>query len=206
MSDDTYRTVAGAADAEITVDGSRFWAAVRPAHDRDGVRSTLETIRGEAHDATHHCSAYRLGREGDTFHYDDDGEPSGTAGRPILRQIDGRNVTNTLVVVARYFGGTKLGTGGLARAYGRAAGEALDRAGATTCVVRVPLRIRYRYEDTNPAEQILRRFDVEEVESTYTDVTEKTVAVRKGQAVAFREAFRDALGGRGEICTPPERE
>jgi uncharacterized YigZ family protein len=200
---DVYITLADEARTERKVDGSRFLADALRVTSREEAESRVEAVRDREHAASHHCSAFRVGMDGDTFHYDDDGEPSGTAGRPILQQIDGRDLTNTLVVVTRYFGGTKLGTGGLARAYGGAAADVLDRAGTTEKVLRVPVRIRYRYDDTTPAEQVLRRFDTEPMEATYTDVTEQTVGVRRTQAEAFREAFVNGLGGRGEIEVDP---
>ena len=200
---DVYTTVADEARAERKVDGSRFLADAMRVTSREEATSRVEAVRDREHAASHHCSAFRVGTDGDTFHYDDDGEPSGTAGRPILQQIDGRDLTNTLVVVTRYFGGTKLGTGGLARAYGRAAADVLDRAGTAEKVLRVPVRIRYRYDDTTPAERVLRQFDTEPIAATYTDVTEQTVGVRRTQAEAFREAFVNGLGGRGEIDVDP---
>jgi len=196
---DTYRTIDGDTRAEIKVEGSRFRAEAMPVATRDEAEAEIENVRERDHAATHHCSAYRVGRSGDTFHYDDDGEPSGTAGAPILRQIDGRDLTHTLVVVTRYYGGTKLGTGGLARAYGDAAAKALDRAEIVERVVRAPIRLRYAYDDTRSAEQVLRQFDAIEVDAEYTDVTQKTVAVRISQVEAFEEAFTNALAGKGAL-------
>jgi len=199
--DDTYRTLAAPASAEHTVDDSRFVAEAVPASSRDAAERHVEAVRAREHKAQHHCSAYRVGTGGDVARYDDDGEPSGTAGRPILRQIDARNLTNTLVVVTRYFGGTELGTGGLARAYGAAADRALDRASIVERVVRVPVRIEYAYDDTAPAEQVLRRFDTEVQASTYTDTTTLTVGVRRSAVDDFVEAFTNALGGRGTVLS-----
>ena len=196
---DSYRTLQRPGDAEHTVEGSRFLAEAARVTSRDAAEEHVAAVRSREHKATHHCSAFRVGRDGQTFHYDDDGEPSGTAGSPILRQIDARDLTNTLVVVTRYFGGTKLGTGGLARAYGTAAAAALDRATIVERVVRVPVRLRYDYDDTAPAEQVFRRFDVHERDSRYTDVTTKTVGVRASETEAFVEAFTNALGGRGTV-------
>jgi uncharacterized YigZ family protein len=196
---DTYRTIEKPARSEHTVEGSRFLAEAMSVSDRPEVSRRIETIREREHTATHHCMGYRLGVEGDDARYDDDGEPSGTAGPPILRQIDARDLTNTLVVVTRYFGGTELGTGGLARAYGNAAAAALDRASLVERVVRTPVRLQFEYDDTSPAEQVLRQFDAEVQDSTYTDVTTLTVGVRQSEVDAFVEAFTDALSDRGEL-------
>lgn len=203
---DTYRTINGEARAEIKVDGSRFLAEAYPVERREGVEDQIESVRERERKASHHCFAYRLGRDGDDFRYDDDGEPSGTAGQPILRQIDGRDLTNTLVIVTRYFGGTKLGTGGLMRAYADAADAALERASIVETVVRTPVRVRFAYDDTAPARQVLQHFDAEVEASDYTDVTKWTVGVRASQVEAFVEAFTNALSGRGEIMGVEDRE
>lgn len=196
---DTYRTIEEEGAAMHRVEGSQFLAEAVPVEKRQGVDARIEAIRERERKATHHCWAYRLGSHGDDFRYDDDGEPSGTAGRPILRQIDARDLTNTLVVVTRYFGGTELGTGGLMRAYGEAASGALDRAPIEERVQRVPVHLRFAYDDTSPAQQVLRRFDTVVETSDYTDVTALTVGVRASEVEAFLDAFTNALSARGEI-------
>ncbi len=196
---DFYRTIAEPATATQKVDGSRFLAEAMPVDGRTEAERRIEEIREREHKATHHCSAYRLGRAGEDFQYDDDGEPNGTAGRPILQTIEGRNLTNTLVVVTRYFGGTELGTGGLARAYSDAAEAALNHATVVERTVRTPVRLRFAYDDTAPARQMLDRFDAPIQESDYTEVTEWTVGVRASEVDAFVKAFRNALSARGEV-------
>jgi len=196
---DSFRTINAATRAEQTVDGSRFFADAVPVSTRRAVEAQIEQIREREPTATHHCSAYRLGRDGDDFRYDDDGEPSGTAGQPILRQIDARDLTNVLVVVTRYFGGTELGTGGLVRAYGDAASAALDRAPIVEQIVRTPVRLRFDYDDTSPAQCVLQQFDTEVQESDYTDVTTLTVGVRQSEVDAFVTAFTNALSDRGDV-------
>jgi uncharacterized YigZ family protein len=196
---DSYRTIAAPTRATFKEEGSRFLAEAAPVTSRAAVEEWRQAVREREHKATHHCSAYRLGPGGDDFHYDDDGEPSGTAGPPILRQIDGRDLTNILVVVTRYYGGTELGTGGLVRAYGDAAAAALDRASIVDRVVRTPVRLRFDYDDTTPARQVVRQFDASVEASDYTDVTEWTVGVRASQVDAFVEAFTDALSARGTV-------
>ena len=198
-SEDTYRTLRVSARAEQRVDGSRFLAEAFPVESRSAVEARLEAVQEREPKATHHCSAYRLGRDGADVHYDDDGEPSGTAGQPILRQIDARTLTNTLVVVVRYFGGTKLGTGGLMRAYGDAAAAALDHATLVERTVRTLVRLRFAYDDTSPAQRVLRRFDTEVQDSNYTDVTTLTVGVPRSEVEAFVDAFTNALSDRGDV-------
>lgn len=196
---DTYRTIKAPAHAEIKVVDSRFIADAFPVHAVAVADARMQAVREREHKARHHCTAYRIGADGHTFRYDDDGEPSGTAGPPILRQIDARDLTNTLVVVTRYFGGTKLGTGGLARAYSDAASAVLDAARVEEHVERVAMRLRFAYDDTTPARQVLRRFDIEVQDETYSDVTALQVDVRRSEADAFVEAFTNALSGRGEV-------
>ena len=123
---DTYLVLDGPSTASIKIKGSRFIAEALPVSDVSEAEHALASIRKRDYDATHHCSAWRIGKKGETFRYSDDGEPNSSAGLPIFRQIEGKALTNTMVVVVRYYGGTKLGTGGLVRAYGDAAKEALN--------------------------------------------------------------------------------
>lgn len=201
---DTFRTLGRPTHTRLKVADSRFIADAVQVRSVEKAKQHIGAVQQREHKATHHCTAYRIGPAGDTFRYDDDGEPSGTAGPPILRQIEARDLTNTLVVVTRYFGGTKLGTGGLVRAYGDAAAAVLDTARIVEHVERVPIRLRFAYDDTTPARQVLRQFDAEVQDETYSDVTVLRVGVRRSEADAFLEAFTNALGGRGEVVRAEE--
>lgn len=196
---DTYRVLNEEGRATLKVEGSRFLAEAVPVHNRSNVEEHLSTVRERERKATHHCFAYRLGVDGSDFRYDDDGEPSGTAGQPILRQIDALDLTNTLVVVTRYFGGTELGTGGLMRAYGDVAEAALAQASVEEHVVRTRVRVRFAYDDTAPARQVVDRFNATVVDSEYTGVTELTLGVPASTVEAFLRAFKDGLGDRGDV-------
>lgn len=197
---DTYRSIARPTLVEPPKSkGSRFIGEAFPVTSEAEANACLDAARKREHAATHWCWAWRLGIEGEAFRSSDDGEPSGSAGAPILRQIDARELTNTLVVVTRYYGGTKLGVGGLVRAYGEAASDALDAARIVEHVVRVPVRLRFAYDDTSPAMQTVNRFDAEIAEQHYTDDTELVVRVRRSEAEALRAAFVESLGGRGEV-------
>jgi len=198
---DTYQTIARPARAEIHVEGSRFIADVHPVASRAEAEDWYGEVREREHSATHHCTAFRVGRDGDTFHYNDDGEPSGTAGPPILRQIDGHGLTDTAIVVTRYYGGTKLGTGGLIRAYGDAAREVLERARIVQKVVRVSVHVRFAYDDTSPASRVLDRFDIEVIDRRYSEVTEVVVGVRASEVQQFVDAFTNGLGDRGTVLS-----
>ena len=153
MVADHYLTVAQDADAEIEVKRSRFLARVRRVGDEAAARAVVEECRRQYWDARHHCSAFVLGSSGEIARSNDDGEPSGTAGAPILAAITGRELSDVVVVVTRYFGGTLLGAGGLVRAYSDAAVRGLERAGvlrrtrALRLDVRVPLAVVGRVEN-----------------------------------------------------------
>ena len=196
---DVYRTLRGTSVREIKEKGSRFIAEATGVRDEAAAMAFIADVQQRERGATHHCWAYRLGTGGEAFRYNDDGEPSGTAGPPILCQIDALDLTNTLVVVTRYYGGTKLGTGGLLRAYGDAAAEALQAAQIVQRVIRVPLRLTFGYEDTSPAMQVLSQFDTQEMDARYTEATELVVGVRTSEVAAFTAAFTEALGGRGSV-------
>lgn len=197
---DVYRTIARKASNELREKGSRFIAEAYPVTSEEDAEREIEIVRRRDHAATHHCTAYRVGIGRDVFRYNDDGEPSGTAGAPILRQIDRRALTNTLVVVTRYFGGTKLGTGGLARAYGAAASGVLDAAGVTNVGLRTHLEVSFSYDDTAPAMQVIHRFEGRVEASEYAEVTRLRVSVRRSRAAAFRDALTEALRGRGQVA------
>ncbi|OGU60181.1 MAG: YigZ family protein [Ignavibacteria bacterium GWF2_33_9] len=123
---DFYFTIANNCSAEIKIKGSRFIGQVFPISSRDNAEEILALVRKEHYNATHNCFAYSLGLDGNTFRYSDDGEPSGTAGKPIFQAINSFDYKDILVIVTRYFGGTKLGVGPLARAYAESAKTALE--------------------------------------------------------------------------------
>lgn len=202
---DSYRTISRPVEAEIArVKGSRFIGAAFPVSSESEAVARLEEVRGNEKNATHHCWAWRLGPEGDITRSSDDGEPSGTAGAPILRQIVARDLTQILVVVTRYFGGTKLGTGGLVRAYGQAAAVALDAAAVVEVVRRTPIRLCFEYGDTAAVMASLHRFEAEIVDQSFGERTTLLVAVRNSAVDSIMAALTDALAGRGEIEVTPD--
>ncbi len=135
----TFNTIEKPSFAEFKDRGSKFIAYAFPIESTDDFKQRLNDIKKEHPKATHHCFAYRLGMDGNSFRVSDDGEPSGSAGRPILGQIDSKQLTNTLVIVVRYFGGTLLGVPGLINAYKSATAMALQ----LTPVIPKPLTSRY---------------------------------------------------------------
>ena len=127
-TNDTYRSIAAPAEGLFRDNGSRFIAKAWPVESEEEVRQIVAQTRKEYHDARHHCYAYRIGLDGAVWRANDDGEPSGSAGRPILGQIDSAGLSDVLVVVTRYFGGIKLGIPGLIRAYKTSTADALAHA------------------------------------------------------------------------------
>lgn len=196
---DTYRVLGSTSRAEIKVKGSRFIGEAIPVGSPQEAKDRLDEIKRREHDATHHCMAYRTGPDGVELRFNDDGEPPGTAGRPILRQIEAADLTNTLVVVTRYYGGTKLGTGGLIRAYGDAANEALSLATVKTVVQRATIHATFAYDDTSPAMHVINKYDAEIRSTDYGDNTTIELGVKRSLVNEFLSAFENALSGRGEI-------
>ena len=142
----------------------------------------LKQIRSRYPDATHHCYAWRLHPENITEFAQDDGEPSGTAGVPILNKLRSRNLIRTLVVVVRYYGGTKLGKGGLIKAYGEAADQVLDEVTVRTLHAITRLNIEYQYSESGLVEQLLNSCEAGIIDSNYAETVTLTVGCPAGLA------------------------
>jgi uncharacterized YigZ family protein len=153
---DTFKTISLKTDAIFKVKGSKFLAFAIPVNDEEQIKSEIQEFRKKYHDARHVCFAWITGPERLNFRVNDDGEPSGTAGKPILGQINSRELTDVLVVVVRYFGGILLGTGGLIQAYREAASEALNQAEIIICHVEKSITIRFDYQLQNHVIKVLR--------------------------------------------------
>ncbi len=197
MSEDYYITIEAALRApEFRVKGSRFIANAIPVENKAEIDRALAEIRKEFHDATHHSFAYRLGPEGLLLRAADDGEPNGTAGKPILLVLTSRKLTNVLLVVTRFFGGTKLGTGGLARAYAEAAQQAVSMAKVVKIYLTKTARLEVHYEDLPAFERLLQAYEGEIRESTYLESVSMTIAVRESKLEPFLAAVMDSFHGR----------
>lgn len=156
---DYYQTIEQTGTAEYKDRGSRFIAYTFPAKDVAACKEQLAVVKKEHPKATHYCFAYRLGLDGNNFRVSDDGEPSGSAGRPILGQIDSKEVTDVLVVVVRYFGGTLLGVPGLINAYRSAAALALQVTPFVQKPVLVTYDLQFDYTQMNEVMRIAKQFD-----------------------------------------------
>lgn len=157
---DSYRSISGPAEGLFKDNGSRFISFAFPVETEDEVKSIVGDLKKKYHDARHHCYAYRLGYLGDRFRANDDGEPSSSAGRPILGQIDSKGLSDVLVVVVRYFGGIKLGVPGLIRAYKTSTAQALEKAGSVEKVAGKWFRVSFGYEAMNSVMKILKDMDL----------------------------------------------
>jgi uncharacterized YigZ family protein len=153
--EDIYYTIEEQVRAEIKIKSSKFIATAIPISSKEDAMEILGTIRTEFYDATHNCYSYRIGSTGMEFRYSDDGEPNSSAGKPILFAIKKFDLTDILVVVTRYFGGTKLGVGGLARAYGDATEAVLEIAKKKEVFITKLVRIYSTYEDINAVKQLV---------------------------------------------------
>ncbi|MCJ7813344.1 YigZ family protein [bacterium] len=188
---DVYYTLKKRACQEIKIKGSRFIGYTRSIDSRDEAEAFVSEISKKHNDATHICYAYRLGVGNDSiFQSRDGGEPSGTAGKPILNSINGRELTDVICVVVRYFGGIKLGIGGLARAYRECAGKVLDKGGTIERFITSTLRIIFHYDLTGSMMNLISRYQCQIEKTVYGEKTELLLQIRQSRADIFE---RDAL-------------
>ncbi len=179
---DTYRTIQGISEGLYKEKGSKFIAQAFPVHDEDEIKTHLETVRKTYHGARHHCYAYQLGIEKVINRSNDDGEPSGTAGKPIFNQILSKDLTNILVIVTRYFGGKKLGASGLVNAYKTATRYALDNASFIERTIKDIYQVKFRYEDTNVIMKIIGEKNLQQLEQVF-DIESKIIfSIRKSES------------------------
>lgn len=183
---DSYLTIKGSASGEFKDRGSKFLGFAYPADSISEVNEILKKLKAKYHDARHHCYAYVLGTDASEFRVSDDGEPSHSAGDSILRSIRSNELTNLVVVVVRYFGGTKLGVRGLINAYYEAADNALGKADIITIPIVEKVGISYTYEDTNEVMQIIDRFNIGVLNQDFKEICflEGNVIVSKKSELA----------------------
>lgn len=167
MVSDIYSTIRTSAEGIYKEKGSRFISFAFPISDQEDIHPIIHKIRKENHVARHHCYAYMIGHEKLIWRVNDDGEPSGTAGRPILGQIRSFGLTNIIIVVSRYFGGTLLGVSGLINAYKSAAASAINNAEIIECTVQEYYEIIYPYESMNDVMKILKEENVSHSEELF---------------------------------------
>lgn len=196
---DSYRVLLEGGEGEYEEKKSRFIATVRPCATEEDAVAFIEEMKKKYWDARHNCSAYVLGERGGLTRCSDDGEPSGTAGRPMLEVLLGSGIQNVAVVVTRYFGGVLLGTGGLVRAYTQAVQEGLAACTVGRMRYGAELRIRTDYNGVGKILYQLGNAGLEPISSEYTDKVTLSVIVPAENEEALRKSMADATGGRAEI-------
>ena len=191
---DIYKSISSSSEGLFKDNGSRFIALAYPVEDEEQVRGIVAALKKEYHDARHHCYAYRIGAAGETWRANDDGEPSGSAGRPILGQIDSAGLSDILVVVVRYFGGIKLGIPGLIRAYKTSTADALANATVTEKIAGRWYRIGFFYDNMQQVMKTVKDLDLPQRAREFGADCSMEVRVRRSLEEDFLERIRT-------ICT-----
>jgi uncharacterized YigZ family protein len=191
LFDDTYKTVSAPAEGIFRDRGSRFIGFIYPVSSQEEITAKLNELRKEHHGARHHCYAWRLGADGAAFRANDDGEPSGTAGKPIYNQILSAGITNALIVVVRYFGGTLLGASGLINAYKQAAIEAIGNTEIIEKQIMEIYSLQFEYAAMNDVMKILKDHELKQWNQNFGLDCNLEFSVRKSDADAVTELLRN---------------
>ncbi len=190
---DEYKTIKGTGEGYYTEKRSKFLAFAHHVESVEEVKELLAQYRKKYYDARHVCYAYMLGAERKDFRANDDGEPSSTAGKPILGQINSNELTDILIVVVRYYGGVNLGTSGLIVAYREAAADAIAHAEVVTRQVEELVTYSFSYPMMNDVMRIVKDMSPRIVSQTYDNTCEITLAIRKGEADQLRSRLSKLL-------------
>ncbi len=194
MFEDTYHTIAAPSQGLYKEKGSKFLAFAFPVSSVEEVKAHLDALRKEYFDARHHCYAYILGANKDAYRVNDDGEPSGTGGRPIHGQLLSADLTNTLIVVVRYFGGILLGASGLANAYKVAARDAINNATIEERTIDVVYRLYFEYALMNDVMRILKEQGLQPRNQIFNLDCRLDISVRQSQSVRAYDALAKLYG------------
>ena len=190
---DTYLSIASTSEGLFKDKGSRFIAFAHPVESEEEVKAIVGSIKKEYHDARHHCYAYRIGKDGGKYRANDDGEPSGSAARPILGQIDSMGLSDVLVVVVRYFGGIKLGVPGLINAYKSATADALSRATVVEKIAGSWYRIGFSYDRLPSVMKTVKDMDLPQRAQDFGTDCAMEVRVRKSMVPDFLERIEKSV-------------
>ena len=195
---DSYKSIAAESKGLFKDNGSRFIAHAFPVETEEEVKEIVATLKKEYYDARHHVYAYRLGYKGDRFRANDDGEPSGSSGRPVLGQIDSKGLSDILVVVVRYFGGIKLGIPGLIRAYKTSTADALENAEIIEKTASKMFRIHFGYMSMNSVMKVMKDMNLEQKNQKFDMECSIDTSVRLSLVESFLERMNDVEGCRTE--------
>lgn len=182
MASDSYKTIAQAQETTYRQLSSKFLVYAYPVETEAQIKEHLDALRKRWFDATHHCYAWRLGPHGEQFRANDDGEPSSTAGKPILGQLLSQEVTNCLVVVVRYFGGTKLGVPGLIAAYKESTAQVLAECEIVERTVDTTIRVSFSYIAMNDVMRIVKDMQPRIVEQLFDNLCTMTLSIRESES------------------------
>ncbi|MFA6702067.1 MAG: YigZ family protein [Dysgonamonadaceae bacterium] len=194
MEEDVFRTVVGSADGLITEKKSKFLSFIHHVESAEKAKEIVDECRKKYYDARHVCWAYMLGWQRDDYRSNDDGEPSGTAGRPILGQINSHELTDVIVLVVRYFGGTLLGTSGLIKAYKEATAEAIANAEIIEKTVDEGVVIHFDYQLLNDVMRVLKQFESVHWEQDFKESCIMRLMIRKSQIDLLTSTLRAIYG------------
>jgi len=194
MFDDTYRTLTTQGESLFKDRGSKFYGYAFPVMTEEAFKAVQLEIRKQHHDARHHCFAYMLMPDKSAFRSGDDGEPSGTAGKPILNQILSADLTNAGIIVVRYFGGTKLGVSGLINAYKTAAREAIEAAEIVELTVNEVYRLSFEYPLMNEVMRLLKEENLEMRNPDFGISCKLEISIRKKEADRITEKLKNLYG------------
>lgn len=179
--DDVYKTIDGPAQGLFKEKGSKFLAFAWPVQAEDEIKQHLSDLKTAYYDARHHCYAWQLGLDDMNFRANDDGEPSGTAGKPIHGQIRSSELTNVLIAVVRYFGGTKLGTSGLIHAYKTAAADAIHQANIVEKTVDNQVAFQFPYEAMNDVMRVIKEESPDILSQKFDLTCAMTLSIRQSK-------------------------
>lgn len=182
MAQDSYKTIARPAETTYRQLSSKFLVYAYPVETEAEIKEYLDALRKRWFDATHHCYAWRLGPKGEQFRANDDGEPSSTAGKPILGQLLSQEVTNCLVVVVRYFGGTKLGVPGLIAAYKESTALVLSECEIVERTVDVVMDVSFSYIAMNDIMRIVKDMQPKVINQVFDNLCTMTLSIREGDS------------------------
>lgn len=204
---DSYKSISARSEGLFKDNGSRFIALAYPVETEEEVKGIVAALKKEYHDARHHCYAYRLGYKGDIFRANDDGEPSSSAGRPILGQIDSNGLSDILIVVVRYFGGIKLGIPGLIRAYKTSSADAIANAKIIEKTAVRRYSLRFGYLEMNQVMKIIKDMGLEQKGQDFGTDCRMEIAVRLSAEPDFIDRISKVPGctaeagdGVGSVC------
>ncbi len=191
---DTFRTIASSSEGSYKEKGSKFLSFAFPVKNVDEINQILAQYRKQYYDARHICYAYMLGNTKNEWRANDDGEPSGTAGRPILGQINSFELTNVLVIVVRYFGGILLGTGGLITAYKEASRDALEQASIVEQTIDEIISIEFDYLLMNEVMRIVKEMSLQILDQSFDNMCAMKLAIRQSDAEKLKSKLENIIG------------